>query len=297
MSIYPGAQAGEVVFGSAKVGYHDGGDAREGEIPIVLIHGTGGKAETHFFTLYPMLASRHRVIAIDLSDKNHDCRNQDAPLSVSNLAQQVVVTINQIVPGQKVALVGYSLGAAVAIEVAASHTESVDSLVLLNGWARTDNEIRLRLTLWERLRKAGDLRLLAEFMLLNVYSRSFLNSRNWDELCQLAEVYAVGPGSDRQMALNRVLDISGRLAHIQQRTLVIGSRLDQLIPFAHSLELAGGIAGAALAELTCGHGSVTERPAEVFRLIDKFVRRIESNRANVSIYEHGSLSQLNDFQV
>ncbi|WP_321927577.1 alpha/beta fold hydrolase [Paraburkholderia guartelaensis] len=296
MSIYPGVQAGTVEVGAATVRFYDAGVTPDDSTPVVLVHGTGGRAETHFFTLYPMLASRHRVIAIDLSDANSDTDEETAPLSTTGLARQIVELLDRVVAGQKVALVGYSLGAAIAIEVAASRSETIDSLVLLNGWARTDNELRLRLALWERLRDAGDLHSLAEFMTLNVYSRSFLNARSWNDIVQMVASYAVGPGSDRQMALNKTLDVSGRLSHVKSRTLVVGSRFDHLISFSHSLELAGGIQGSVLAELQCGHGSVTERPAEVFRLIDQFVRRIESRSENSSVYEDASLSQLNTFK-
>ncbi|OBR53144.1 hypothetical protein A6456_09280 [Paraburkholderia tropica] len=242
-----------------------------------------------------MLASRHRVIGIELSDQNCLGTDRQAPLTVESLAQQVRSVLERVVPNQAAILVGYSLGAGVAVEVAASWPEDVAKLVLLNGWAKTDNALRLRLALWQRLRNSEDKDALAELMLSNVYGRAFLNARSWDDIVQLRDAYVVGPGSDRQMALNMELDVCASLQKVVAPTLVIGSTYDQLIPFSYSLELVGGIENAALAEVSSGHGSVTERPAEVFRLIDQFARH-EAGPANSARFEDGSLKQLAGFQ-
>ncbi len=295
MSIYPGVRVDSISVGGATVHYYDGGESESERPPVVLIHGTGGKIGTHFFTVYPMLASRHRVIGIDLSDANCDSEDPTAPLTVAGLARQVVAVLNQVGEHRRFALVGYSLGAAVAIEVAAQYPKLVESLVLLNGWAKTDNALRLRLSLWHKLRNSQELGALAEFMMLNIYSRAYLNVRKFDEILQLRDAYAVGPGSDRQMALNLALDVSDRLPLVKARTLVVASKYDQLVPDAHSFELFGGIAKASLADIACGHASVTERPAEVFRLIDRYVRDSGESLDKLSRFEDPSLKQLNAF--
>lgn len=296
MSIYPGVTDGAVSIAGVSVRYYDGGHGVEGAPPIALVHGTGGKVDTHFFTVYPMLASRHRVIGIELSDLNCLTADKQAPLTVQSLARQVNGVLERLAPGQKVILVGYSLGAAVAVEVAARSTESIGKLVLLNGWAKTDNALRLRLALWQRLRNSEDKNALAELMLSNVYGRAFLNARPWEDIVQMRDSYIVGPGSDRQMALNMVLDVSDSLGKIVAPTLVIGSTYDQLIPFTYSLELVGGIEGARLAEVSCGHGSVTERPAEIFRLVDRFAHD-NVGLSQSAKFEDPSLKQLAGFQL
>lgn len=267
MSIYPEVVSGTVHAAGATIGYYDGGQRGTGPV-IVMVHGTGGRTDTHFFTLYPMLASRHRVIGVDLSV---EAPTQEV-LTVEHLADQVRAVLDALVPGQPVVLVGYSLGAATAAFVAAKHPQLVEALVLLNGWAVTDHALRLRLSLWRRIYERETSEALAEFMMLNLYSRTWLNGRTWTEIEQLRSTYQVGPGSNRMMELNSALDISSSLARIQARTLVIGSTFDQLIPVDHSRELFGAITDARYAEVGSGHASVTERPAEIFHLIDHFVQ-------------------------
>ncbi|MDR5799116.1 MULTISPECIES: alpha/beta fold hydrolase [Caballeronia] len=291
MSIYPGVVAKTLNVGRCEVSYFDGGSDRCDGAPIVLIHGTGGRCSTHFFTLYPMLASRHRVIGIDLSDVDPDGQNE---LTIESLSSQVLACLDSACASKPALLVGYSLGAAVAVSAASRSPASVAGLVLMNGWAKSDNLLRLRISQWQTLRASGNMSALAETMILNVYSRAFLSARSWTDVEQMCEVYAVGPGSDRQMALNKVLDVSKHLENVACPALVIGSTYDQLIPLSYSQELAGGIRDAAFAEVHCGHGSVTERPAEIFRLIDKFSRDMSIARAQ-AYFSDNSLNQLNVF--
>ncbi|MGG6382525.1 alpha/beta fold hydrolase [Paenarthrobacter sp. NEAU-H11] len=287
MSIYPGVVSGTVVTGGVEVGYHDGGQPLPGPV-VVLVHGTGGLTETHFFTLYPMLASRHRVIGIDLSDRAPD----GGPLTIEHLVAQVQSVLDQQVPGQAVVLVGYSLGACIAADLAAKFPKAVESLVLLNGWATTDNALRLRLSLWRRLYKQGPPEAQAESMMSSIYSRAWLAARTWAEIEQLRTGYEVGPGSYRMMDLNTRLDISSSLPGIRARTLVIGSTFDQLIPIDHSRELFGGIQDARFTEIGGGHASVTERPAQLFHLIDRFIREPQAHPAGTVIGDD-VLQQLN----
>ncbi|MDR5799154.1 MULTISPECIES: alpha/beta fold hydrolase [Caballeronia] len=295
MSIYPGVTEGTVNVDGFTVRFCDGGQVDSSAAPIVMVHGTGGRAETHFFTLFPMLASRHRVIGLDLSDEPGG-RGSSRQLSVEALGAQVTGAIRHLVSDGKVNLIGYSLGAAVAVEATLQLKQQVSNLVLLNGWAKTDNALKLRLSLWKRLRDSEDRAALAEFMISSVYGRAFLNARGWKDIEQLRSDYVVGPGSDKQMALNLNLDIVDRLGLVKARTLVVGSTYDQLIPLEYSLELAGGIDNALLAEVKSGHGSVTERPAELFRIIDRFVR-LNATSDSFPVFTDPSLKQLAGFQL
>lgn len=272
MSIYPGVNTGVVRHNGIATGFHDGG--LETGPPIILIHGTGGRTESHFFTLYPMLASRHRVIGVDLPASS--ATGDD--MTVASLVDQVWAVVDARLPGRRVALAGYSLGACIAAAAAARRPAQTEALVLLNGWAQTDNALRLRFRLWQLLRERGTHEELATYMLMSIYGRSFIDSipyigpRPWSQVEEMLDAYAVGPGSDAQVRLNLSMDLGDKLGRIRARTLVIGSVEDQYIPFAHSRELFGAIEGAALAAIGGGHGSVTERPAEVFHLIDRFLR-------------------------
>lgn len=284
--LYPGVVSGTVVCTTgADVGYHDAGHAGDGPV-VILVHGTGGRTDTQFFTVFPMLASRHRVIGVDLSPV---VRQGAEHLTLDDLIVQVEAVVDERVPGMQLAVVGYSLGSCVAASFAARHPDTVSALVLLNGWAKTDNALRLRFTLWQKLYESGDADALAMFQLLNVYGRAYVNSipyigpRPWSHVEQLVADYVVGPGSAEYVQLNAVMDISNLVSAIGARTLVIGSQNDMLIPMEHSHELFGAIASSCLAEIPGGHASVTERPAHLFHLIDRFLREPDAFPAGSTV--------------
>ena len=70
MKIHPDAQEGRVLIGDLSVPFYDTGAPYDARATVVLVHGTGGSASTHFRTLFPMLTTRYRVIALDLQSTN-----------------------------------------------------------------------------------------------------------------------------------------------------------------------------------------------------------------------------------
>lgn len=265
MTMYPGAVTGQVVVDGVDVRYVDSGADRASPHTFVLVHGTGGSAQRSFWTLFPMLASRHRVIALDLNDYQPGC---DAP-SLDWLVKQVGAVVAALAPSGAVVL-GHSLGAVAAARLAAQQPSLVKHLVLVAGWAATDRHQLLRNSVW---REMYDSRhpALAAFMTLTAYSPVYLNSLNQGEVGELVEQARSAPDRSHAMALNRTVDIREDLPSIQARTLVVACTTDWMAPIHQGHLLFGGIANACLAEVASGHAVMIERPAEVFRLAHDFV--------------------------
>src|ERR1700722_10791659 len=95
-----------VNIGGVEVEYFTRGEDT-GRAPLVMIHGTAGSVESHFGYLFPMLAHRQQVVAMNLADPS-------GALEIDALVDQVQAVIDASVPGQRITLLGYSLGAVVA---------------------------------------------------------------------------------------------------------------------------------------------------------------------------------------
>ncbi len=249
----------------AAINYYDSDPARKGRGTILLLHGTAGSAENNFWALFPMLAMRHRVIALDFVDP--DAATPEAGAYI----EQVLAVIQAANGDEPVHLVGYSFGAVIAALHAAQHGSTVDSLTLVCGWVKTDNQQRLRNAIWRSLHDSGH-EAIAEFSVYTNYSQPFLNAKNDSELEALIQGVRKGKDRSRKMAFNRHVDISGQLGAIAAPALVVGCSLDITTPLRHARMLFGGIADCRYAEIYSGHGVVHERPAELFTLIDEFVR-------------------------
>jgi len=247
------------------VHYYDTDPASKGRSTIVLLHGTGGSADNNFRALLPMLATRHRVVALTFEDP------EELQSDVAAYVAQTVGVINTISGGEPVHLVGYSFGAVVAAEVAASKGDLVQTLTLVAGWLKTDQHQQLRNDLWQQLYK-HDHPGLAAFSVFTGYSQHFINSLQPQELDELVESVRMGPDRSKKMHINRAVDLSGVVGDITAPTLIVGCEQDAMAPIRHSHLLFGGIDNARLARVSSGHAIVHERPSELFVLIDDFVR-------------------------
>lgn len=247
-----------------KIDYYDSDPEKKGRGTIVLLHGTAGSAQNNFWALYPMLSLRHRVVALDFVDPD------DATPEADAYVRQVHAVVSAANQGEPVHLVGYSFGAVIAALYAAQHSTAVRSLTLVCGWVKTDNQQRLRNTIWRSLYESKH-DAIAEFSVFSNFSQPFLNAKNEGEVKALGDAVRTGPDRSKKMAFNLNVDISQELGAINAPSLVVGCTLDLTTPMRHARMLFGGIADSRFAEIHCGHGVVHERPAELFTMIDEFV--------------------------
>jgi pimeloyl-ACP methyl ester carboxylesterase len=97
--------------------------------PIVLVHGIyAGASSYEYRKLFPLLAARHRVVAFDLLG----CGVSDRPnlgYSADLFTEQIVDALTEFGGGERVTIVGSSLGAAFTIRAAARAGQRVARLV------------------------------------------------------------------------------------------------------------------------------------------------------------------------
>lgn len=113
---------------------------------LVLVHGTGGSAEANWGHLVDRFAGRWTVIRPNYSGSGNTT-DAGTSLSVEQLAGQLLAAAKAAgkVPFD---LVGFSLGAAVAVVAAARAPDLVRSLVLIAGFAdSTDSYLKLEFSL------------------------------------------------------------------------------------------------------------------------------------------------------
>jgi pimeloyl-ACP methyl ester carboxylesterase len=265
-TLVPGGVTGTVDVGGTSVLFEDSVGVGDSRVPVVLIHGTGGSPATHFGYIYPMLASRGRVIAITLADP---AGRGTRDLQVSDFVAQVAAVMRHTLAGKPSALVGYSLGAVVAAVVASEHPDLVESLALVSGWAHTDTQQLLRNDVWRALRESGTQR-IKEYTVFCAFGGPFLATKSREEIQPAIDAVVISPFTEAQMDLNRSIDIRESLAGVRAPTLVVGGTHDQMVPVRHQKYLFGAIDDCRYTEISSGHAVVFERPAELVSLIETF---------------------------
>ncbi|MBF9067497.1 alpha/beta fold hydrolase [Streptacidiphilus fuscans] len=242
----------------------------EGQGPgLLLVHGTGATGETNYGHLLDEFTDRHTVILPDYAGSGATT-DDGGPLTLEQLADQVLGAADEVTD-EPVDVVGFSLGALVAVMAAARRPERVRRLVLVAGWARNDDlRKRLGFTVWRRLADV-DRELYSQYISLLLFTPAFLanfDPATFDEAVGGAEA---GEGTLRQIDLGLEADVRKQLPDIAVPTLVVGCRHDQLVPVEHSRELHEAIADSTYLEIESGHLVPAEAPDELVHAIRTFL--------------------------
>jgi pimeloyl-ACP methyl ester carboxylesterase len=263
-----GVETRQIEVNGISVTWHEAGQGNTAHPPVVLIHGSSGSTMGHFGFLFPMLAAHHRVISLDLANPV----KVGEKLELTHIEAQVLAVMEAACPGQKVTLLGFSLGAVVAGFMAGRHQDKIENLVLLAGWIKSDTMMTFFNRTWFALRNAG-LSELNDYTIYAAFSAPFLASKTVEEMAVGA--MPLDAFVDAQMELNARVDITEEVAKITAPTLIISGTYDTMVPLHHAHALFGAIENARFAEIGSGHAAVFERPAEVTRLVDRFAANPE----------------------
>ncbi|OKK03485.1 hypothetical protein AMK26_18520 [Streptomyces sp. CB03234] len=238
---------------------------------LALVHGTGGSPESTFGHVLDAFTDRHTVVRPCLSGAG-GTKDPGDPLTVELLAEQTAAAVRDAGAGPAVVM-GYSLGAVVAAATAAAHPGQVRGLVLLAGWAVTDDRQRHAFDLWRRL-EALDHDAFARFLHLSGWTTEHLNRLGTAGIEELVAGERVPPGIVRHIDLNTRVDIRGLLPRITVPTLVIGCTQDQIVPVRYARALHDAIPHSSYAEIDAGHFALFEKPRDVIALVRDFARDV-----------------------
>lgn len=238
--------------------------------PVVLLHGLGGSALGEWFRVGPLLADRFRLIVPDLP--GHGLGPADGSPDIDDVADDVVGILDAL-GLTDVDVVGYSMGAAIAVSLAGRRPGRVRRLVLVgaplhHGLARrvvlAAGMVALRG--WERLTGLG----VAEGRWLYLHLRRAVPAGGsrflWEETHRRDPEAATRAG----LALLR-FDGRPRLAGIACPTLVVVPEKDQLVPPARQRAMAGLMPRAEVVTMDSGHELVWTHPDDLARLVADFL--------------------------
>lgn len=244
---------------------------------IILIHGTGGNTDKHFSYIFPMLGMHQRLLSIDLHTPDK------ADLAISDFSQQVEALIQHAVAeDETITVVGYSLGAVIAAQVAASLKQRVARLILLAGWAKTSSVQQLRTSIWQQLFNEQSAA-LPHFVNYCLYSDDYLCARSEQQVLDLARFVKPSQDAAKQRELNYRIDITSILPDICAETLIVACHEDRMIPLAQAKLLFASIQDSRYIEIASGHALYIEAPAEVLQLVNQFSQHPQQYPANQKI--------------
>lgn len=231
---------------------------------VILVPGTEGASQDSFAGLQPLLARDYDVRLFDFHSVG-----ESPQAHLDGFVEQLHETIREA-GDQPVHLLGYSLGAHIALQTAAANSH-VKSLCLVGGWLKTDSFQRERHELWLRLYEeqpelAGRLSLLLQF---SPTYRQFL--------AQQQTATALVPSTPNEeirqrVTVNNILDSTKAAQSIDIPALIISGTADMKVPTGPAMELYGAIRGATVVQTNSGHAILRERLGEVYGAYDDFLQ-------------------------
>ncbi len=230
---------------------------------VVFLHGVNDQAGTWMRVIAP-LRERHRIVLADLAG-----HGGSAPADGSLTARDLLDGVEAVVAaeardGERVALVGNSLGGWLALLYADRHPDRVRQVVLVNGAAIRDDGAGEAINLLPRTRREAAAALQATMSPASPMVPGFV----MDDLIRRA------PGSPlaRLMAAPTADEfaIDGRLDRLHVPVTLIWGADDRLLPLAYARKVAAALPQADVVPLAqCGHIPQRECPEQLRPALDR----------------------------
>lgn len=257
----------------AQLSYRDVG---RGE-PILMIVGTAGSLGL-WGPVEPALATSRRVISFDNRGLGGSTGG-DGQLSTPDMADDAAALLDAL-GIERAHVVGWSMGSAIAQELALRHPERIGCLVLYGTWARLDGYQQVLLRAMRYPWAQGDLESALSAMGL-CFSPTLLNSPDFPHLLeQFLPLFPQNAAQARVVARqwDAVFehDTVGRLGAITTPTLVLSGAEDLIAPRRAAEQVTEAIPNAALARVDgpgSSHALHLERSDEFTRAITGFLDR------------------------
>ncbi len=254
--------------------------AGEGE-PLVLVHGLGGAA-ANWLALAPLLLSGRRLIVPELPGHGGSSPLPAAP-SLSPYADRLGLLLEHE-GATPAAVVGHSLGGAVALRLALRRPESVSALVLAAaaGISSTARSARYALTVTGILKPGRKIaphrRRVARSALLKRLVFGRWGASDPPALPpEVVEALLAGPAlhTDTVSAATAVVrdDVRPELERISCPVLVLWGARDNQLPVDDAFDYARRLRAPLRVIADCGHLLIVERPAACADAITGFLSR------------------------
>lgn len=201
----------------------------------------------------------HRFITFD--NRGIGRSTGEPVTSIKEMADDSVRLLDTLGIDQTVVF-GLSMGGAISQRIAIDHADRVSALILGITFARPIEYMRRNEELARFLIRTGGPELLLEGSILRMFTPKFFEVGR-EVIDQMIKANMVEGGPSKEVLLAQIdaleaHDVLHELPRVSVPTLVIGAKMDMMVPGFASEEIAQAIPGSKLVMLETGHGSGVE---------------------------------------
>lgn len=223
---------------------------------VIIIGDARTNAAARFETLATMFSLRHSVSIVDLSTLVISHGAEDSFDALTEHALRSVT--ERRLPATPAVLIGFGLGAAVALSITLRDAHQGDGLVLVGGWLNAPPAMQQLVS--QTLEIASHDAALAD----RSFAQHLVSAQDWRDI-------PASPVHRDLLALGATLNLGGDALSITNPTLVVGCTFDEFATVDQSQLLYGAIPAARYVEIPTGHDVAQVRPGELFSVIEVFL--------------------------
>ncbi|HYY45232.1 MAG TPA: alpha/beta hydrolase [Actinomycetota bacterium] len=248
-----------------------------GDPPVLGIMGFG--LDHRFWAAQiPAVTKGNRFIVFDNRGTGRSGR---APVSTINEMTKDALALLDYLEIDEAVIFGVSMGGAIAQRMAIEHADRVRALILTVTWNRPTQFMRRQNAVVRRMIELGAEKDVIELAILRMFTPRFFE---WgapllDQMTRSLDARSAPqlPGADVLLAQLQAIeahDSAEELAGISCPALVVGGRMDMVVPGFASEELAAAIPEARLEMLDSGHGLMVEEMERFNALVAGFLESL-----------------------
>lgn len=248
-----------------------------GEGPPVL--GVMGFAldQRYWATQISGVTGTHKFITFDNRGVGRSTGN--AATSIDQMADDAVRLLDHL-GIEKAVVYGVSMGGAIAQRLVVDHPDRVSALILALTFSRPMEFMRRQHNFARFVLEHGGVRAMTDASLIRMFTPKFFEVGQETIDRMVAALFVEGDdgpaGVEVLMAQLDAIDkhdVLADLSNVSCPTLVIGAKMDMMVPGFASEEIAAAIPGAELTMMETGHGSGVEEMEGFNRAVNGFLAR------------------------
>lgn len=223
----------------------------------------------------PAVTATHRFITFD--NRGVGLSSRVTATTIDEMAADAVGLLDHL-GIERAAVFGVSMGGAIAQRLTLDHPERVSALVLAVTFARPIEFMRRQHEVARTLLRLGGPDLLLDATLVRMFTPRFFEAGQ-EAIDRLVAGFRADGGSmladeDVLLAQLEALDKHDALAELPRvdcPTLVVGGKLDMMVPAFASEEIAAAIPRAEFELFETGHGLMVEEMAAFNARLERFL--------------------------
>src|SRR5471032_33274 len=252
---------------------------------LVLSSGLGG---VHGFwqPQLAMLTEHFRVVLYDQQGTGASQGEGPAGYKMEDMADELAGLLNAV-HIDRCHIVGHALGGIIGLHLALRYPSLLQSLVVVNGWARLDSQTRRCFEVRQNLLLNSGVDAYVQAQPLFLYPGDWLSEN--EELLQEERQHQVAHFQGMENLLHRLQalmasDLTDTLGQVIAPTLAFSCKDDLLVPWMRSADLAARLPNGEHTQMLYGGHAMSVTDPDTFNpiLLDWLLRHSSQNTATPS---------------